>query len=181
MNFHYTYFLAFSAEIVDQLFCCFAYRTHGNYDFCGFRISVIVERLIICAYFSIYFVHVLCNDIRCLQVRGVAGLPVLEESLRLFSTSHAVRMVRIKRSVFECPYCIPIYHFLQIIVVPYLNFLVFVGCSESVKEVKHRQFTCYGCQVCHCCQIHYLLNAVGCQHGKSCLAASHYIGVISEN
>ena len=105
---------------------------------------------------------------------------MLEESFRLFRRAHAVRVGRMDGARLEGFYRVPVHHFFQFIVIPYFYLLIFVGGSETVEEMHHRQLACDGGKVGYCGQIHGLLDAVTRQHGKSGLTAAHDVGVVAE-
>src|SRR5699024_4539726 len=76
---------------------------------------------------------------------------------------------------------IHIYQIFQIIVIPCLDLLDLVGCTESVKEVDERKFPFQCRTVSDRCQIHYLLNAGLAQHRRTSLTTGVNIRVISED
>ena len=55
---------------------------------------------------------------------------------------------------------IPVDHLLELVVIPYLDLLVFVRGAEAVEEVQHRQSSGDGRQMSYRSQVHYLLYAV---------------------
>ena len=174
-------FLSSAVQVVDQLFCRIADGAHRYDDlFCVWR-TIVVERLIVCADLGIDFFHIFIDDIRSFQVSRVAGFSVLEEGLRLFRRTSAVRVHRMKCVLLEPLNGVPVNHFLQVIIVPHFDLLIFVGGSESVEEMKHRQFAGDGSQMCNSSQVHNLLYAVGAQHSKTGLTASHHVGVVTED
>ena len=160
MYFHNADFLTLCKEVIHNFFCRVAYRAHCYDDFLCVRCAVVIERFIVCADFGIDFFHISVDDIRSLKIRRVARFSVLEESFRLFSRTHAVRVCRVNGAGFESLYSVPVDHFLQILVIPDFDFLVFVRCSETVKEVKHRQLSCDSGKMCYCCKVHSLLYRI---------------------
>src|SRR5574344_1128501 len=61
------------------------------------------------------------------------------------------------------------------------DLMVFVRCTETIKEVdeRYRCFKC--CQVRNRRKIHYFLNRTRTEHCEACLAASHNILMITED
>ena len=53
--------------------------------------------------------------------------------------------------------------------------------TETVKELQERNFCFVGGEVSHQSHIHFFLNAVGAKHGKTGVAASHHVGVVTED
>ena len=152
--------LALASEVINDLFGGVADGTHGDDDLSRFRIAVIIERLVVGADLCIYLVHVLGHDVRSFQVSRVGCFSVLEEGLRLLRRTHAVRVVRMEYSVLEGLDGIPVDHLLELVVIPYLDLLVFVRGAEAVEEVQHRQPSGDSRQVRYRGQVHYLLYAV---------------------
>ena len=73
---------------------------------------------------------------RNIVVLNSTGLSGLEEDVRILSGSSNLWMFRIQCVLSESLYSIHIYDFSQIIVIDGFNLLNFMGCSESIKEVK---------------------------------------------
>ena len=90
-------------------------------------------------------------------------------------------MIRVQRPLPVFPDRVHRTHFLQILVIPHLDLLDLMRGAESIKEVKKRNSSLDGGQMCHGSQIHYFLYIAGTQHGKSGLAAGIYIRVIAKD
>ena len=114
--------------------------THGDDDLLGIRCAVIVEQLVIRADLGIDFVHVLLNDGRHRVVGGVAGLTGLEEQVGVLRGAHLTGMCRIEAVRTELCDRVVIDQIVQIVIVPDLDLLDLVGCTESVEEVDEGKF-----------------------------------------
>lgn len=95
--------------------------------------------------------------------------------------SHQVRMVVVQGTSLECLDSIPVNHFLQVIIIPYLDLLVLMRSTEAIEEVHHRKVACDGGQMCNSCQVHCLLYAVGSQHCETGLTTCHNVGMVAED
>ena len=160
MNFDDADLLALCVEVVDDFFCAFANGTHSNDDFRCVRSAIVIERLVVCADLCIYFFHVSIYEVRSFVVNNVAGFPMLEEGFWLLCGTHGVRVIRMKGVVLECLERIPVNHFLQILVVPGFDLLLFVGSSETVEEVEHRKMSADCRKMSNCGKVHSLLYGV---------------------
>ena len=139
MNFDDSDFiLSLRVDVIHYFFSAVAYRTHGNDHFCRVRCAVVIERLIVSTDQSIYFIHVLRDYVWECIIFPIDRFSVLEVCFRLLGRSHKMRMLRIESTCSVCIHRSLVYHALQYIIVPDLDLLLLVGCSESVKEVQCR-------------------------------------------
>ena len=109
--------------------------------------AVVVEQLVICTDLSVNLVHVLLNNCRKCIVVGVTCLSCLEENIRVLSRTSLAWMIWIQSVLTECCNRIHISHILQILVIPGLDLLDLVRCTETVKEVDERNFALDCCQM----------------------------------
>ena len=70
---------------------------------------------------------------------------------------------------------------IEIIIIPDLDLLDLVGCTESVEEVDERQFALNCCAVSDGSQIHDFLYAGFAKHCTAGLSCSVYVRVITED
>lgn len=74
-----------------------------------------------------------------------------------------------------------VYERFDFVVVDHVDLVNFVRSAETVEEVKERNAGFDGGKIRHQSEIHNFLNAVGCEHRKTGLTASHHVGVVTEN
>ena len=92
-----------------------------------------------------------------------------------------MRMLRVEACITECLDSVHVAHFLKVFVIPYCDLLDLVGCSESVEEVEERNSAFDSCKVSYRSEVHNFLNAALSQHCETCLTASIYVGVVTED
>ena len=113
--------------------------------------TVVVEEFVICTDLSVNFVHVLLNDCRKSVVVGVSCLFNLEEDIRVLSRTTLMRVVRVKSFHTELMDSIEISHLFEIFIIPCLDLLDLVGCTETIEEVDEASFTFDCCKVSNRC------------------------------
>ena len=134
-------------EVIDDLVCNVADRTHCNDHAVCIGSSVVVEELVVCTELGVDLVHVGLDDCGQLIVELVAGFPVLEEDVSVLVASSHVGMLGIQSVLPELLNGLHVAHVLEIVIVPDLDLLDFVAGSESVEEVDERNLAGKGCQV----------------------------------
>ena len=180
-NFYNAYLLALLCQIVDGLLDRVVDGTHGNNHMLRVCGAVIVEQLIVGADLGIYLVHVLLHDRRKRVVVRIAGLSYLEEDIRVLSGASLAGVVGIQRSLTELVDGVHIRHLLQILIIPGLNFLNFMGGTESIEEVDERNLALDRCQMSNRSQVHYFLNAGLAEHRAASLTARVNIGMVAKD
>ena len=75
----------------------------------------------------------------------------LEEDIRVLSRAHLAWVVRIKSASLESINCFMVNHLIKILVVPNLDLLNFVRCTETIKEVNERNSTLDCCTISNRC------------------------------
>ncbi len=168
-------------QIVNDLFNSLADRAHSHDNIGRILSSVIIERLIVGAYLGINLIHVGSNDIGGLEIGAVAGLAMLEESLRLLGRAHGEGVIGVERTGLECVYSIPVDHIAEILIVPGLDLLVLMRGAETIKEMEHGQSAVNGGKMSDSSEVHNLLDGVGAKHCKTGLTAGHNVAVVAEN
>ena len=109
--------------------------------------AVVIEQLVVRADLGVYLVHVLLNDSRKSIIVRIAGLSCLEEDIGVLSGTSVAWMVWIQSVLAECCNGIQISHILQILVIPGLDLLDLMRCTETVEEVDERNFALDCCQM----------------------------------
>ena len=145
------------------------------------RCTVVVEQFIVGADLGIDHIHVLLNDSRELVILLVAGLTGLEEDIRVLCGSHFLRVLRVQSVLLEFLQRILINHILQLIIVPYLNLLKLMRCTETVEEIDDRKAAGQCCRMSYRREIHNFLYGRLAEHSCTRLAACINIGMISED
>ena len=173
--------LAGSDHVVDQLFCGVADGTHGKDHVLGVRSAVVIEGLVVGSDLLVHHVHVFGDDVGSLVVCSVGSLSVLEVGFRLLGRSHQSGVGGMEHSLLEGFDGVPVYHGGELVIVPHLDLLVLVRCTETVKEVEHGELSADGGEMRYSREVHYLLYAVGCQHSETGLAHCHDVRLISED
>ena len=76
---------------------------------------------------------------------------------------------------------IPFLHFFEICVIPSFDLGDFVRCTEAVEEVEER-YTTFNCgKVSYSAKVHNFLGVCTSHHCITCLTASIYVTVVTEN
>ncbi len=177
---NHTYLLAICIEVVDCLAGSFGSRAHeNNHTVCVFS-AIVAEQFVFTSGDLRNFFHVFFHDTGNCIIVFVANLTVCEESFRILG--HASCHWVFGRKCTRAEFCksLLVYEGTQFVFAYFLDFLVFVGCAETVKEVnkRHTAFDC--CKMGYSRQIHYFLYAAFAQHCETCLTARHYIAMIAK-
>ena len=178
---YHTHLLAIPVQIVDCLACCLCSRTHEDYYAVGFFVSIIREEVIFASCNFAYFTKIVFHHFRNLVISHVACFTMSEECLRILCCTTCHRTFRRKGAVAEAFYFSRVYKLCNLILIDDFNLLVFVRCTESVKEVDERNIGLECCQMRNGRQIHNLLYGTGAEHGKSCLTTSHHVLMVTED
>ena len=78
-------------------------------------------------------------------------------------------MVRVERVLAECVNGVHIHHIFQVFIIPCLNLLDLVRCTETVEEVDKWNLSFNCSKVGNRCQVHNFLYAGFTEHGTACL------------
>ena len=106
---------------------------------------------------------------------------MLEEDISVFVRTAHYGTFGVEGSLSESVNCVHIAHFFKIFVIPNSDFLNFVGCTETVKEVDERNSALDCCKVSNCAEIHNLLGICFSEHCETCLTAGINVGMVTEN
>ena len=172
-----TFFVHFRYGFFDRFRA--AAHDHDNV----FRVgrAHVIEKMITSARKSGNFIHHLLNDCRNFVVIFVRGFSVLEVSIAVLSRTFLNRVIGVQRSLSEILDIFHIDEFLHILIVDSLDLGYFVARSETVEEVKERNFGFKRGKMRNQSKVHNFLNGVGSKHRESRLAASHNVGMVAEN
>ena len=105
--------------------------------------TVVVEQLVICTDEVIDLVHVVFNDSRESIIVLVASLTSLEEYVRVLSRATENRSLRVESAVSELLSSILVEEIVESLVIPCLDLLDLVRCTETVEEVEERNSALY--------------------------------------
>ncbi|OPZ73616.1 MAG: hypothetical protein BWY80_00904 [Firmicutes bacterium ADurb.Bin456] len=172
---------AFGQQEVYSFLDGIADGAHGDDNILGIFRSIVNKRFIVNTGKFAYFFHVVGNYIRHSVIKRIAGFPGLEVNIRVLGSTPDNWAIRIEAPLPEFFHGFIINQLSQIIIIKDLNFLLFMGGSESVKEVKERNPGLDSCQVGYRPHVNYFLYAAGSQHCKPGHPAGHNVGVIAEN
>ena len=106
---------------------------------------------------------------------------MLEEDVAVLVRATSVRVLRVQGVIAELLQRLPVDHVLEVVEVPDGNLLNLVRGAEAVEEVQERGLAGNGGKVGDGSEVHDLLHVALRQHGKAGLAASHDIGVVTED
>ena len=143
--------------------------------------AVVVEQLIVSTNLGINLVHIFLNNCRKSVIVWVAGFSCLEEDIRVLSRASLAWMIWIQCMLAESIYSVHVNHFLKVLIIPGLNLLNLMGCTETVEEVDEWNLALDGCHMCNNCQVHYFLYTGLAQHSASGLTACVNVGMVTEN
>ncbi len=181
VNCNKTNLFAFSAEVVNCFLCSHAAGTHSDNHAVCFGISVIVEEVVFPAGDFRNLAHVVFNDFGHCAIVVVASLTVLEEYVAVFSHAACNRCVGVEGSFTELCNCFTVEQRCEVFLFKHLDFLDFVRCAETVKEVNERHAALDCCEVCNSGEVHNLLHAALCKHCASGLAGSHNVLMVTKD
>ena len=174
-------FFAFAVQIINSLFNYVRERTHGNDNrFCIFC-AVVVKRFVRTASDFGNLSHVVSNDIRHSIVEAVAGFSVLEVYIRVFCSAADFRFIRIQGTFAESFDSIPVNQFFEVIIIHNFNFLNFMRCTETIKEIDERKRAFQSCQVSDAAKIHDFLDIGFSQETAASSTGRHNVLMIAEN
>ena len=167
--------------MINSLFNSLVDGAHCDDDLLSVFCAIVVEQLVICAELRIDLVHVLLDYCGHCVVSGVAGLTGLEEQVGVLSAAHLARVCRVQAVSAELCDCLVVDQLVEIVIIPDLDLLDFVRCTESVEEVDEGKFALNCCAVSDGSQIHDFLYAGLTEHSAAGLSCGVYVGVIAED
>ncbi len=149
---------AFPSQSIHCLLDRASDGTHGDDDICSFRIAVVVEQFVITSCDLIDLVEIFFYDVRQIIIILIICFSDLEVDIAVLYGVSQCWVFRVQRSVFEICQCFFVHQTCDLIHIRNLDFVDFMGCSESIKEVHERDIGFDSCQVCYRCQVCDLLN-----------------------
>ncbi len=156
--------------------------THGDDDTVSIRSTVVYKRSIVTSCMLADCLEVLGSDIRNLLKMFILCFTSLEEDIIILGAASCDCVsMRIQCLGAECFNLVHREQGLQEVIVHDFNFLNFVRCTETVKEVHYCNGTVNGDQVCSTCEVHTVLNGMRAHHDHTCLTACVDILVVTED
>ncbi len=173
--------LAVGVQVIDDFLCNVADGAHRDDHAVGVLCAVIVEQLVVGAELGVDLAHILLNDARDSVIILVRSLAVLEEDVAvLVGTAHDSAL-GVQGALAERIDRVHVAHLGEVVIIPDLDLLDFVGGTEAVKEVDERHAALDGGEVRNRGEIHDLLRVGLGEHRKAGLAAGHNVGVVAED
>ncbi len=172
---------ALPVEVLDGVTDGAGRRTHRNdYTFCISSTDV-VHDVVLTASVASNLVHVLLDNFRNLCIERVHGFTTLEVNVRVLGGTAHSRAVRCEAALPACLHILFVDNVTDNAVFESFNLHHFVRSAEAVKEV-HKRNAAFECRsVGHESEVLAFLDAAGGEHCKTRLAASHNVGVVTEN
>ena len=181
VNLDHTDLFALCVQVVHNFFQSFANGAHCNHNAVSIGCAVVVEQLIVATGDLVNFVHVAFYDFGQSVVCGVACFAVLEEGVAVLNGGTDGGVFGGQCVVAELLHCVPVQQLAQIFVVQNFDLLQFVRGAEAVEEVLEGDGALDCGQVRNSSHVHTFLNGCGCQLCPTGLAASHNVGVVTED
>ena len=181
VNAHHTHLLALLEQMVDSLAGSLSGRTHEDDNVLGILSSIIVEEVILTTCDLRDLAEVVLNNLGHLVVVLVASLTMCEEGLGVLGCTAGNRTLRRKSTVAEGLDICGVNKRTDVLLVHNLNLVILVRGAESVEEVHEGHPSLKSSEVRHSCEVHNLLYRTRAEHGKTGLAASHNVHVVTED
>ena len=173
--------LTLLGQIVDGLADSLGHTAHGDDDAVGILGAVVVKQTILAAGDLTDLVHVVLDDGGNCGIVVVARLAVLEEHVGVLGSTTGNGLVRIHSTLAELGKLLHVDEGTQVFLVHGLNLLDLVRGAETVKEVDKRYVSLDGAQVGNTGEVHDLLHAALGEHGKTGLAGSHHVLMVTKD
>ena len=181
VDFNHAVFGALCVQIVNGFLHGFGAGTHNHDNLFGIGRAVVVNNMILSAGDFRKLVHFFLNDTRHGVIILVRRLASLEEHVGVLRRSadnrrfgaQSVLGVKVIVNAFK--------HRAQVVVGKNFDFLDFMRCAETVKEVHKRHARPQRGSLGNRRHIMRFLHRVGAKHRKAGLAAAHHVGVVAEN
>ena len=181
VHLHEAYLFAGGIQRVDHFLGAAGDGAHGHHDPVGVRRAVIVEAVVFPAGDLLDPAQDLFDGVRQGVVVLVAGLPDLEEDVRVLhgGADHGVLWVQGVGA--EGVQGVLIDQGPQVLVADRLHLVDLVAGAEAVKEVHEGDPGFERRRVGHARQVHDLLDAAAGQHRKAGVPAAHHVGMVAED
>ena len=181
MDLDHAHLFALGVQVVDDLPQGAADAAHGDDHPVRVRRAVVVEQLVVPPRQVADGLHVFLHDGGQAVIGAVAGLPVLEEGVRVLDGVADRGMLAVQGPGLEAADGVPVHQAAHVVVVQHLDLLDLMGGSEALKEVLEGDAALDGGEMGYGAQVHALLHAGGGQLGEARLAAAHDVRVVAED
>ena len=173
--------LPLGGEAVHSLLGGLGGGAHEDDDPLGIRRAVVIENVIFPAGQLADLGHIVLRSFRDGLHLPVAGLPALEENVRVYGGTPGGGMLRVQGVGPEGPQGIHVHQGTQVLVVQGFDLLDLVGGAEAVEEVEEGHPAVDSGEVGHGAQVHSFLGRGGRQQGKAGLSDAHDVAVVAED
>ena len=181
MHFHISDLGTGCVQMIHRHLSSAGNRAQPNQNRLCIGCTVIVEQMIITAGDGVDLGHILLDNLGHCIVVAVHRFAGLEIGIAVQAAGTGLRILRILAVFAETAQLIVINALCQFIVIQAAYFLDLMAGAEPVKEMQERNVRLDCRQMCHRRHIHGLLHVAGTEHGKTGLAASHHIRVLSKD
>jgi len=168
-------------EIGDGFFNGLAGAAHGHNHVFGLGMTHIVKGFVSAADHGSHFRHGGLDDVCGFGVLTVRGLASLEIDVRGLLTDLYPGTVRAQSAIAKSFHEAGIVEGGHGVVVDHFDLLQFVGGAEAVKEDQEGDGGLHGGQLGHEAQVHHFLHAVAGDEGKTGVAGTHDVRMISKD
>ena len=176
-----THLLALGSQVVHRLLGGLGGGAHQDDDPLRVRGPVELKEPVAPAGEPVDLLHVVLHRVGDGGELPVAGLPALEEDVRVHRGAPGGRVLRVQGVGPEGLQRLHIHQGPQVLVVQGLDFLDLMGGAEAVEEMEEGHPAVDGRQMGHRAQVHHLLGGGGRQQGEAGLPDPHHVGVVPED
>ena len=168
-------------EVVHSLPGGLGGRAHEDHHPLRVRRAVVVEEMVGAAGQLPDLRHVVLHRLRDGGELLVAGLPALEEDVRVHRGAPGGGVLRVQGMGPEGLQGVHVHQRAQGVVVQRLDLLDLVGGAEAIEKVEEGHPAVDGRQMGHRPQVHHLLGRGGGQEREAGLPHPHHVGVVPED
>ena len=176
-----TEFVPAGVEVVDGVLDGAGARAHADYDLGGFRITVVLNEMVLTSDDLGELVHEGLDDARHLLVVLVCGLTSLEVGVGVLGGAADERVSRREGALPMSVDEVIGDEVSDVVVREHLEHVEFVGGAETFKEVHEGHAGVHRRCLADEGQVVAFLHGRGAQHGEAGLTAGHDILVIAED
>ncbi|MCL4102565.1 hypothetical protein MMG03_002169 [Fibrobacter succinogenes] len=180
-NVYETDLFALGVEILNGVTDGAGRRAHGDDDAFCIGCTHVVNNVILTTGEGSNLVHVLLDDFRNLLVEGVHGFAALEVDVRVLGGTAHGRAVRSEAAFAASLHVLFVDDATDNAVFESFDLHDFVRSTETVEEVNERDAGFKSRSVSHESHVLAFLNGGRAEHSETGLAASHDVGVVTEN
>ena len=166
MDSHDTHLLTLCSQMIHRLTDGFRHRSHGNDHSLGCRIAIIVEQSIFAAGNGSQLLKILLNNVGHRIIKRIRCFTCLEINIIILCCSSCYGRIRRQSPVTETLQCFLVDERCQLLSRQCFYLLNFVGCAESIEEMKEWYTAFNGTEMSYCSHIHHLLHGACGKEGE---------------